>query len=525
MKIALIVDNMRIAKWQADALALLEPEPELLVYNCRNTRPEKRRVRFFAYYALNLFTIRNALTRATALPKSLKVERTVDFDSVYSGAWQELPSTILQCLRADAPDVILKFGMGLLKVPPPDVLATPILSYHHGDPAQFRGRPAGFYELLGGEQIMGQVVQRLSNRLDAGAILAFAESKVFSHSYKATLLDAFGRSPLLLKTAIENALSGTALDRSSDGKVYRLPRTWDVLRLIWKTTRSLMGRLAYGAFMEKAWRVSIAEFEPQELLAPDRAFPAQSSWHTYPTPRGYRFLADPFFAPSGSEMLLEALRSRTGKGEILKLGSDGIHKLSTARGHHSYPAWIEEDGRTYLIPEVALWAPPAIYEYRGDQLTEIARMDVPGDPRILDPTLFRHGSRIFLFGNLLDEGPGALRLWHAPDLFGRFEEHRRSPIRISPSGSRMAGFIVPSAAGPLRLGQLWHEEYGNGIAIFRIQELTVRDYREEAVGRLQLDRVKGPHTLNFSGQRAAFDWYEDQFSPLAGVRRLLATVR
>ena len=60
------------------------------------------------------------------------------------------------------------------------------LSFHHGDPSKYRGRPAGFYEILNGELTSGIIVQKLSNQIDAGKIFAFAESKVINYSYKET---------------------------------------------------------------------------------------------------------------------------------------------------------------------------------------------------------------------------------------------------------------------------------------------------------------------------------------------------
>ena len=73
--------------------------------------------------------------------------------------------------------------MGLLRIED-EYQQLPILSYHHGDPSSYRGRPAGFYEIFNGEKTTGIIVQRLSNELDAGVILAFAESKIVNFSYK-----------------------------------------------------------------------------------------------------------------------------------------------------------------------------------------------------------------------------------------------------------------------------------------------------------------------------------------------------
>ena len=54
--------------------------------------------------------------------------------------------------------LIIRFGLGIIKTN----LATPIMSFHHGDPRKYRGRPSGFYEIANKEKIQGQVVQILT---------------------------------------------------------------------------------------------------------------------------------------------------------------------------------------------------------------------------------------------------------------------------------------------------------------------------------------------------------------------------
>jgi len=113
--------------------------------------------------------------------------------------------------------------MGLLRVPPAERIGCQILSYHHGDPRRFRGRPAGFYELLSGESQIGQVVQILSNALDAGKVVAYAETKAYPHSYRNTLIEAFRRSPLLLRTAVCASGSETAIRKPGVASLAWMP--------------------------------------------------------------------------------------------------------------------------------------------------------------------------------------------------------------------------------------------------------------------------------------------------------------
>src|SRR6185295_6661821 len=171
------LDGMRLARWQAEALQTVGGEAEFVLYSCTTPAPTQCRLRHALYYLLNLFTVRNRMTRKVGLPADLIVVATRTLAAEGDGAWQSLP-----------PDLIATIAV--------DRLAVPILSYHHGDPAKFRGRPAGFYELQRGEPTVGQVVQVLSNALDSGQIVASGETPAIGHSYRATLIEAYRHSPL-----------------------------------------------------------------------------------------------------------------------------------------------------------------------------------------------------------------------------------------------------------------------------------------------------------------------------------------
>lgn len=525
LKLGVIVDNGHVTRWQLAALAHLDPA-NLILYNCTNTRAGKKSFRYAFYYLLSFFCSRIGIRQKVPIRGArLPIQSEATFSSVYEGAWQSLPSSILERIKDDKPDLIVKFGMGLLRVPPSSDLSCPILSYHHGDPEIFRGRPAGFHEMVQNAPVMGQIVQVLSNKLDAGAVVAFSETKIHRHSYRATLAEAYSHSPLILRIAVRNALAGAFLNKLPHGRNYRLPRNGAVAafmaRLLCRTT----ARLFYGAFIEKAWRVSLCRAAPELVTnSPGAQLSEPSKWRSVERPNGYRFLADPFFLPCGEGLLVEGLCSKSGKGHILQIPNSGRSaRLSEGAGHYSYPAWfVDDSGRRFIIPETAQWSSPTIFEIQENRFRETGRLDIPGNPHLLDPTIFAKDGRLYLFGNVATEGSNVLRLWSSDGIFQRFEEHPESPVRISPRGSRMGGQVVPCGADLVRLGQDFTDSYGNGLFLFKIDHLDHDSYKETLLSELRLEGIKGPHTLNFQNGEAVFDWYRDRFSPLAGVRRLFA---
>lgn len=515
MKIGVILDGWKLARWQAEALETVAGEAEFVVYSCTTPAFAPRRLRHAFYYALNLVTVRNRMTRRVALPGAIRIVRTHEFAAPSEGRWQSLPPDLLDTIARDRPAVLVKFGMGLLRVPPAERLAVPILSFHHGDPAKFRGRPAAFYELAQGQTTVGQVVQVLSNQLDSGRIAAAAETRALTHSYRATLVEAFRHSPLLLAPAIRTAIAGAARRPAQSGPAYRLPGNWAVARFVLARVRAALARFLYGLTREKRWSVATAP-------APDRLtiggltdrLTDESSRTAVPTPPGSRFLADPFFHPGGG-LLVEAMGAGSARGAIVHLRPEP-RRLSGRGGHFSYPAVVDR----WLVPETSDWSPTMAFPLGEAGLGEPVELTIRGRPRLLDPTPFQNRDGLFLFGNIASEGPSVLRLWVADSLEGQFAEHPASPIRISPNGARMAGIPIVLEDELVRVGQDHRRGYGDGITFFRVTRLDRQHYEEEEIGTFRFANRRGPHTLNLGrGGEMAFDHYAESFSLLAGLRR------
>jgi hypothetical protein len=519
MRIALIVDGPSIARWQADALVELAGSAEFILLTCTNTRFTRRPLRHGLYYLLNLLSLKSPATRPVLLPPSLKIAERLEFEAEWDGAWQRFPREVLDLLASERPDAAIKFGMGLLRMP--DELECRILSYHHGDPRKFRGRPAGFYELLADVPTVGQIVQIISNRLDAGAIVAFAETRVQPHSYRATMAVSYRASPLLMKTAVANCLSGKVLPIETSGRNYRLPSNTAVLRFGAKLLAAKLRRLAYGAFFEKAWEVASARVEagsPEQLAG---AIGQSSGWTAVARPAKYRFLADPFPHPDGG-VLVEALRRSDGQGEIVHFAEESAQILCSGPGHFSYPATVEAGGERFMLPEVSEWTGPRLYRLTPHGCEPAGELDVEGAPRLVDATLHSGEDGLYLFANDAAEGSEVLRLWTADSLFSRFAEHPDSPVRISPAGGRMAGGLLELGGRLYRPGQDCSRGYGRRILLFEVLALSRSTYDERQAGEVALQGAVGPHTLNIRGGTAWFDYYRERFSLLAGFRRFRA---
>ncbi len=521
MRIGVIIDNGQIAEWQLAALRhVLNGEISLLL-NCTNTRTQKRPLTNFFYYFINLISIQNPQTRKIPVPQDILDEATIiDFQSEYRDQWQRLPEPIIKHVNDERIDVLVKFGMSLLIVPEGNDLAVPILSYHHGDPETYRGRPAGFYELLDNTDHIGMVVQKLSNKLDAGEIYAYGEARIYDYSYKRTLVAAYRASSLLLNIAVKNLAAGRPLNRSVNGKNYRLPGNLTVTRFILKVATNLMHWLFYGAFYEKKWKVSVCQSNSIQNFI-DNPFPVKES--VLPVSDAFAFYADPFFLNTNT-LLLEAMSNRTGKGQIIQVSCNDEIPLTDGTKHFSYPAVTIFEGQERFLAEIADWGAPKWFILMHGEITETIEITGLKHDRILDATYFFHDGHHYIFGTKNYLESNILHLWYANNIDGPYKEHTENPICLSPRGARMAGNIFVENGALYRLGQDFTGKYGNGAHLYEIEQLTPQHYVERRIARCRfLDRC-GPHTINQIGQKITFDWYDDCFSIFAGWRRFKARV-
>lgn len=97
-------------------------------------------------------------------------------EPIRDGNWTELPSDAVERIR-DTCDVVIRYGFRLLKG---DALEAPeygVLSFHPADIRQYRGLgPPQAY--LDGRRTMGVTLQRLSEEIDGGDLVAYAETDV-----------------------------------------------------------------------------------------------------------------------------------------------------------------------------------------------------------------------------------------------------------------------------------------------------------------------------------------------------------
>ena len=524
IRAAIILDNLKISKWQLDALNLVDDLIDTkLILNCKNTKIKKNITKNFLYFIINFFSLRNHETKKSYFrPKATTV---LSFNSNYEEHWQVIPDQTIKELKEKKIEIIIKFGMNLLKTE--GYLSNyKIFSFHHGDPSKFRGRPAGFYEILNNKNKVGIVVQEISNNIDAGKIYAFAETKVLNFSYKQTALNFYSISKFLLRKAVMNWKKGHVVQIKTNGQKFSLPSNSQVLMFIFKTSVNLVKKLVLGIFYEKRWKIGIGltdiRFDRSNTVSEDNL-------QEIPILKKYSFYADPFYSSNGSVVRFEGLNKKTGKGSILEVLVDSTlkQKVILSGNHYSYPFSFRKNNHEYIFPEVARHSAPYYYSARTGV---VSKKIIPGlsGQRIVDGTLFKYKGFWYLFfgtkDGVKDNSLSVLRLWVSKNLEEDFKPHPSDPVSINPGFARMGGKLVSKDGSLFRFGQNNEGQYGGSLIILKIIELSPTSYKEIQCGEIKMKYGHGPHTIDFNPLQRAFvlDYYENKFSFFSGVRRVKA---
>jgi len=491
----------------------------VLILNCTNTTSKKKLFRNVLYYLINFFCLRNKLTKNIAY-KHQSIE-TISFESTYDNSWQIIPDLIYNKVNKKKIDIVIKFGMSLLKVSKKSE-GLNILSFHHGDPEYYRGRPAGFYELMNFEEKIGIVVQKISNKIDGGIVYARCFSKIFHHSYKKTAINYFSLSEHLLKKAILNLTKQKTITLNKLGRNYSLPSNSLCLFFLFVILKRSISKIVYGLFFEKSWNICVCKFKNLNSLKN-----LSSKNGKIPNiPLKYSFFADPFLSFDRQKIRAEALNAWSGKGEIVELSLADLHfrkiLLKNFHHHYSYPISFYFRNVEYILPEVANHSAPFAQEI-GSKGRKIMLKGLE-NKKLLDSTLLKYKNNFYIFSSVVGSESDCLNLFVSKSPFGPYSDHPDNPIVIDPTCSRMGGEFFKKGRALYRFGQNNGFGYGEKIQIYKIETLSPHSYLESKFDEISFKDAYGPHTATIHNNQIILDFYRNKFSLFAWRRRLSASI-
>lgn len=419
----------------------------------------------------------------------------------------------IQSIAFYKPDLLLRFGFGILSG---EILSLPrfgVWSLHHGDNDHYRGGPPGFWEWFGKVPITGAVLQCLTEELDGGKCLAKTYTKTDYTSFSRNQAMIFSKGIDLMADAVIK-LANTGKQEISheaplmySSPIYKDPGFSDSLRALWKLfSRALSVRIAKFFYREQ-WVLFFS--------LTNKAFPAlnfRKFKAMIPPPD--RDWADPFVVSQNGKhyLFIEELIYKKRKGHISCLVLDGKGRVETIVTilekpfHLSYPFIFQHNSVWYMVPESAANKTVDLYECIAFPFQWKFKRTLLSGMEAFDSTIHFHNNRYWLFCTIRKRtGASAnddLHIYSTANfLEGNWEPHPMNPVVVDPRTARPAGKIFTDGNYIYRPSQICSPRYGYGISINRIVELSESEYKEESVtkaGPHWHKKLRTMHSLNFT---------------------------
>ena len=524
LRVCLIVDSEGISKWEHDAIeyasSRLDIKIDSVLY-CTNPISHRKYFKHFLYFVLNVLSMRNKWTKQISwghlIADKTRIKR---FSAENNGNWQSIPKEVSNWLNSNPPDVVLKFGMNLLSDPHNLPSKFGVLSFHHGNPNKFRGRPAGFYEILSKEQEIGVIVQRLTNSLDGGEIVSSGAFKIYGHSYKRSLENAYGGGRYLLL----KALSTLEHSQTSEppGMLYTLPSNIQVVVFCFNILASKAKRVIEALLFRKKWSISTTNRSISDVM---ESSDLRSDSNVLHTQRNLLFAADPFLLNDGS-IICEVVEKGSKVGNLAVV-RNGVYEFLDSQvlekpKHISFPFVANINQSQFLLPEMASYGQQNLFELDGSNhiIRSVPLLGLENET-LIDPVITYRDGVYWLFAGRLGSDLDCLFLWSSKSIYEPFIEHALNPIVCSPRFARNAGALFDYKGHSFRPAQNCAGSYGDGISLMRIEVISHFAYVETLEKTIKFDESFGPHTINFAEKITVFDHYKKVFDPFAWKSKTL----
>lgn len=405
-------------------------------------------------------------------------------------------------------DLLIRIGFRILRGPILDAARHGTWSFHHGDNRRYRGGPPGVWEVLEDQSESGVTLQRLTEDLDGGEVLAWVVCATRRFSFEQNFRSLLRRSSPMLLTSLErlqreqSPVQASAQDPGWDGyghRLYRAPTNVELRRSVPRLLGRYLAQRARSAGRTLQWSLG---WHYAETAEPERPHGVMHQYREIHPPRD-RFWADPFVVREGGRwwMFFEEYRYTEPRGEIAlwemaPTGPVGAPRIVFRRPYHlSYPQVFRHEHQWYLLPETAAEKRVELYAARRFPDDWELRSVLLSDLKAVDATVLLSGGQWYLFATVAD----ALHAFVAPRLDGPYVPHPENPLVTDVRWARPAGRFFRANGRLFRPAQRGSPFYGAGLALAEVTELTPTSYRERVVRRIDPDwdpKLLGIHTLN-----------------------------
>jgi hypothetical protein len=417
-------------------------------------------------------------------------------------------------VKTHQPDVILRFAFNILRGEILTVAKYGVWSFHHADEQIIRGGPAAFWEIYNRMPVTGAILQRLTEKLDAGIMLRKGYFPTIFHSYKANLQQLLDGTKTWMKQAIIDISTGhspaiTGKPIETKARMFYFPRNFQMFRfrnkLFFNKLRFHCGEL----FQPEKWNIGVLHQSPSDVLANG----ISEKIHWLPEPKANEYYADPFGWKQHGELkiVFEKYSYATQKGIIASSDSKGtIQPLLEAKVHLSYPFVIDREDQhaanRVILPESCAAKHIFCFDSADPKNGKVLAENIAA----VDVTPVHFNDRWWMFCALASEHSNTeLYIYHADNFEGPWLPHQNNPVKTDVRSSRPGGTPFILNGKLYRPAQDCSASYGAAIVINEVTELSQNAFAETEVKRIEPRKEwkynKGLHTFSIAGDNILID--------------------
>jgi hypothetical protein len=424
-------------------------------------------------------------------------------------------------------DFILRFGFNIIRGEILNAAKYGVWSFHHDDEEKYRGGPPGFWPVYNNDPVSGAIMQRLTEKLDAGIILKKAWLKTLMHSYRTNLnvlLYVSSDWPADFANQIVSIGYPPEKHSSTSAIVYKVPGNWKMFIFILKLFKNRIAFYYQDLFRAERWNIGIINNSLQELVFQDKEVqPDNVLWMRERSHKNY--FADPagFIEENKVHILMEDYSYSENKAHISEAVFDPTTntfsvplKSIETKEHLSYPYVFVYGENIYCLPESYRYGYIGLYKRNYSEGIFVEDHVLLDHIDAVDPTLVNHNDKWWLFFTLRKYSNTHLYIYFADELEGVYKPHPANPVKMDIRSSRPAGLPFIHEGNLYRPGQDCSETYGKRVAISRIVKLSETEFEEELfkyLGPLKNSRYsRGFHTVFGLGRYTLIDAKRSKFN-------------
>ncbi|MBN3582527.1 hypothetical protein JYB64_09005 [Algoriphagus aestuarii] len=531
-KIGVLLDSELIQAWQVDSIRQilnsgLAEIPVLIINKSPQTLGGRSPFLYRLYRKLDriLFKSREDAFKSISIFSVLDPKTSKVFVHPSQTKYRdEFEKKDLEKIKELDLDILLRFGFRILKGEILFAAKLGVWSFHHGDPAFYRGGPPAFWEVMNSKPTTAAVLMRINEKLDQGTILYKTTTQTDPLSVQRNANKLFWASSFFVSRVLmeinskgieqwEKGLSPSSTNIIAP--LWKPPGTFSLVQLVSSLIIKNSIRKWKELFQKPHWQIArVGKLKNKSLLELGRN---ETEIWEHPNPSKH-YLADPFAHTfNGKEYLfVEEFDKASQIGRISYVEKINakiqITPVIEEEWHLSYPFIFELENTIFMIPEAA--HSEKVYLYKAIDFPLKWQRKIALFPKeAYDPTLVKKDGLFWLFVNQKSHDACSsfdeLYLYWCTDLKNpTWNPHPQNPIVSDVTSARPAGKPFQENWKWFRPAQDSGLRYGHQVQIQEIVTWSKEEYQEKTIQTITpASGFLGIHTFNKTGQSAWIDFH------------------